>query len=250
MAGDTTQTTTLATIPTGIPIAADVVGTPRAPATGDRIQYNKIDVGIAGSSDPVTRANPLPTIIGPTLLAKMVASTFRIPGRAGTTGQKLMSLHNATGSTIVVRVTDVAVDHVQTVVVPVTVLPPMIRLWKVTVLPTNGTALTKVPRDSGLSASSGSVTCLQDASADGTSSATALTATLPAGTIAAQEFADRLITAAGEEPFGRAEFLKDGEDVVLRPLEGVVLFLDYVLATQNPVTDMWLATMKWTEAAS
>jgi hypothetical protein len=250
VAGDTTQTATLATIPTGVPIAADVVGTPRAPAAGDRIQYTKTDVGIAGSSDPVTRANPFPVIQGPILLSKQTVNSFRIPGRAGTVGQKLLSLHNATGSTIVVRITDVTCDLVQTVIKAVTVLPPVIRLWKVTVLPTNGTAATKTSRDSGLSASSASVTVLQDASADGTSSASALTATLPAGTVLAQEFAPRFITAAGYEMFDRTEFLKDGEDVVLHALEGLVLFLDYVLAAQNPVTDMWVCGIKWTEAAT
>src|SRR5450756_2934082 len=102
------------------------------------------------------------------------ASTFRIPGRAGTTGQKLFSIHNATGSSIVAEVHKILVDVVATVVLAVTVLPPVIRLWKVTVLPTNGTAATKVAEDTGATASSASVTVLQDASADGTSSGTCL----------------------------------------------------------------------------
>jgi len=176
------------------------------------------------------------------------AATFRIPGRAGTAGQKLFSIHNATGSTIVAEVQKVTIDLVQTVVKAVTVLPPAIRLWKVTVLPSNGTACTKVSEDSSATATSSSITVLQDASADGTSSGTALTATLPAGTIVSEEFAPRLITAAGYEMFDRTEFLTDGlESVVLRPLEGLVVFLDYVLATQNPVTDMWLVGCRWEE---
>ncbi len=250
MSALTTQSTTLATVPSATQIAADQVGTANAPAAGDRIQYVKHDVGVAGSSDPVTRANPLPVITGPILLSLQAANSFRIPGRAGTTGQKILSLHNATGSTIVVRITKVVVDLVQTVVKAVTVLPPVIRMWKVTVLPSNGTAMAKVSKDSGLSASSASVTVLQDASADGTNSTTALTATLPAGTIITQEFAPRLITAAGYEMFDRTEFLSDGEIAVLRALEGVVIFLDYTLATQNPTTDMWVAGIKWTEAAT
>jgi hypothetical protein len=176
------------------------------------------------------------------------AATFRIPGRAGTVGQKLFSIHNATGSTIVAEVHKITIDLVQTVVKAVTVLPPAIRLWKVTVLPTNGTAATKVTEDSSSTASSASVTVLQDASADGTSSATALTATLPAGTIVSEEFAPRLITAAGYEMFDRTEFMSDPlESVVLRPLEGLVVFADYVLATQNPITDMWLVGCRWEE---
>ena len=176
------------------------------------------------------------------------ASTFRIPGRAGTAGQKLFSIHNATGSTIVAEVHKILVDVVATVVLAVTVLPPVIRLWKVTVLPSNGTACTKVSEDSSSTATSSSVTVLQDASADGTSSGTALTATLPAGTVVSEEFAPRLITAAGYEMFDRVEFMADElESVVLRPLEGLVVFLDYTLATQNPVTNMWLIGCRWEE---
>lgn len=174
--------------------------------------------------------------------------TFRIPGRAGTTGQKLMSIHNATGSTVVCKVTKITVDLVQTVIKAVTVLPPVIRLYKVTVLPTNGTAGTKVAEDSSRTATSASVTVLQDASADGTSSASALTATLPAGTVIAHEFAPRLITAAGYEMFDRTEFMDSPEEnIILQALEGVVVMLDYVLATQNPVTDMWVVGARWEE---
>lgn len=176
------------------------------------------------------------------------AATFRIPGRAGTTGQKLMSIHNATGSSVVAEIQKIWVDWEATVIKAVTVLPPVIRLYKVTVLPTNGTALTKVSKDSGGTATSGSLTLLQDASADGTNSASALTATLPAGSVLASAFAPRLITGAGYEMIDRVEFLSgQDESVVLRPLEGVVVMLDYTLATQNPVTDMWLAGVHWEE---
>lgn len=174
------------------------------------------------------------------------AASRSTPGRAGTTGQKILSLHNATGSTVTVSVTKVFIDLAATVVKAVTVLPPIMRLWKVTVLPTNGTALTKV-KIGGTGASSASVTVLGDASADGTNSATALTATLPAGTIVTQEHAPRLITAAGYEMADRVEWLGGDSQVVMGALEGVVIFLDYTLATQNPTTDIWLAGVEWTE---
>jgi len=174
-------------------------------------------------------------------------STFRTPGRAGTAGQKLFALHNATASTVIVDIHHIAIDLVQTVVKAITVLPPVMRLWRVTVLPTNGTALTKVPVDSSLSSST-SVTVFGDASADGTSSASALTATLPAGTIIAEEFAPRFITGAGYEPMDRATFLEGSDEVItLRALEGIVVFADYVLATQNPITDMWVVGCRWDE---
>jgi hypothetical protein len=47
----------------GVVIAADQVGTASAPATGQLIQYVKVDVGAAGSSSPVTAAAPLPAQI-------------------------------------------------------------------------------------------------------------------------------------------------------------------------------------------
>ena len=175
------------------------------------------------------------------------ANTFRTPGRAGTAGQKLFSIHNATGSAVLVDIEKITLDLVQTVIKAVTVLPPVVRAWRVTVLPSSCTALTKVPRDTSLS-SSASVTILGDASVDGTSSSTALAATLPGGTILTQEFAPRLITAAGYEMADRIEFFAGLDELVtLRPLEGLVIFADYVLATQNPTTDMWVIGCKWCE---
>lgn len=172
------------------------------------------------------------------------ANTFRTPGRAGTTGQNIFAIHNATGATGKVLINEIDVDITATVVKAVTVLPPVVRIWKVTVLPTNGTAVTKVPLDSSYT-SSNNVTVFQDASADGTSSASALTATLPAGTVIDEQFAPRLITAVGDEGSYSVKF--DLEGLTLNALEGVVVFLDYVLATQNPVTDMWTVSCDWTE---
>jgi hypothetical protein len=173
------------------------------------------------------------------------AQTFRTPGRAGTTGQKIFALHNATGSTKVVYLNQVTVDLMQTVVKAVTVAPPIIRVHRFTAVPTNGTALTKVQKDTTLS-SNASVTAWGDASADGTGSGTTLTVTIPANSILTQEFAPRLITAAGYEMFDRTEMLVN-QSIVLRALEGIVVFLDYVLATQNPVTDMWIVGCDWYE---
>ena len=174
-------------------------------------------------------------------------ATFRIPGRAGTTGQKLFAIHNATTSPVLVDVDKIAIDLVATVIKAVTVLPPVLRAWKFTAVPTLGTAGTKVPEDSSLVSSSG-VTLWQDASADGTSSASALAVTLPAATVITEEYAPRLITAAGYEMFDRTIFFDNENEVItLRPLEGICVFADYVLATQNPITDMWLVACRWIE---
>ena len=234
---DSAPTTAVTGPLTDAQLRASVVpvdATPAAPVAADYLPVRLTD----GAAFYAASGAASPTFSGR-------AATFRTPGRAGTTGQKILSLHNATGSPRVVKVNSVNVDLVQTVVKAVTVLPPVIRIWKVTVLPTNGTALSKTAKDSAL-VTSASITALGDASADGTSSATALTATLPAGTILAEEFAPRLITAAGYEMFDRTTFFEEAT-ITLRALEGLVVFLDYTLATQNPITDMWVVSVDWDE---
>ena len=173
------------------------------------------------------------------------AQTFRMPGLAGTTGQKLASIHNATGSTVLVRVNRITVDLAMTAAKLVTVLPPIIRVHRVTALPTGGTVLPKVTTDTALT-SSASVALLQHASADGTSG-TAITATIPASNILVQEFAPRLITAAGYEPADRLTFFEGAPDIRLRALEGLVVELVYNLATMNPITDMWIVGFDFDE---
>lgn len=184
----------------------------------------------------------------PIVTYKGRVSTFRTPGRAGTAGAKLFALHNATGSTVVVDIEKITVDLVATVIKAVTVLPPIIRAVRFTAVPTNGTTLTKVPEDTSL-ASNSAVTVWGDASADSTLSGTALTITLtPGSNTVTQEFAPRLITAAGYEMFDRTTFFEDeGVAITLRPLEGLCVFLDYTLTTQNVATDMWIVGARWTE---
>lgn len=214
----------------------------KLPATlGQKTKANSLAVTLASDTDtlPVTFASA-------SALFKGRASTFRTAGRAGTAGQKILSLMNLSGSAVTVKVTRVMVDLNMTVVKAVTVLPPIIRLWKVTAAPTNGTALTKV-KIGGSSSSNVSVEARGDASADGTGSGTTLTATLPAGNIITQEFAPRLITAAGYEMADRIEFLGEDTEITLAAGEGVVVFLDYTAATANPTTDMWIATVEWEE---
>jgi len=169
------------------------------------------------------------------------AGTFRIPGLAGTTGQKLLSIHNATGSTTIVDIEHITMDVYQTAAK--LVAPPILRAHRVTVLPSGGAALGKVAEDSSLT-SSASVTLLQGASADGTG--VALVATIPAASILTQEHVPRALTLAGYEPADRVEFLAAGP-ITLRALEGIVLNLDYTVATSNPITDMYVLGIKWSE---
>lgn len=200
---------------------------------------------IAAQVTAVQRVEPVAASRQTTFLGR--AATFRTPGRAGTTGQKVFAIHNATGSGVLINIKKLTVDIAQTVVKAVTVLPPTIRLWRFTAVPTLGTALPKVAEDTSLT-SNAAVTLWQDASADGTSSASALTVTLPASNIMAGIFAPRLITAAGAELFDTHTFLEAVDDAItLRALQGVAIFLDYTAAGQNPTTDMWAVGVEWEE---
>jgi hypothetical protein len=212
----------------------------KTPSLGQAVMASSQPVVIASNQSAI----PV-SMSAASVLFKGRSCTFRTPGRAGTAGQKILSIHNATGSAITISVTKIFVDMYQTVVKAITVAPPIIRAWKVTVLPTNGTALAK-NKIGGTSTSSASVTVLGDASADGTGSASTLTATLPAGSILSQEYAPRYITAVGYEMADRIEFFSDST-IALNALEGIVVFLDYTLATQNPITDMWIAGIEWSE---
>lgn len=173
-------------------------------------------------------------------------ATFRTPGRGGTVGAPISAIFNAVGSTVLVEVTSVSVDMAVTAVKAVTVLPPIIRIQRLTAVPTGGTAGAKVPEDTA-GVSNASVTTFMDASADGTASTTALAATPAAGTILTQENAPRLITAAGYEPADRVDLLTSG-GVTLAAGQGLVVFLAYTLATQNvAANDFWTSTIRFKE---
>jgi hypothetical protein len=171
--------------------------------------------------------------------------SFVIPGRAATS-HNLAAIHKATGSSVLVDVAFIGVDAYQTVIKAVTVPPPVIRVSRFTAIPTGGTTGTKAPEDTALSTNA-SVTLWQDASADRTSSGTALTIT-PGATIT-QEFAPRMITAAGYEMADRMEFLTNAP-VTLRALEGLVVSLVSPAGTSEPVTDMFCVTIRWEEYAA
>lgn len=186
------------------------------------------------------------------------ASTFVTPGRAAVS-QKILAIHNATGSSVFVSVNRIRVDVLQTAAAgkAPTVLPPIIRVCRFTAVPTNGTSLTKVPLGDSTISSSASVTTWGDASADnggaGTSSATTLTITVPANQVLAQAYGPRIMvvgTSASTfyEPLDTIEFFVGEPDVMLRPLEGCVVFLDQAtVTTGNPTTDKWLAFVDWEE---
>lgn len=172
-------------------------------------------------------------------------SSYRIPGRAGTAGQNLISLFNGAGSGVTVSLSMATVGMYGTVGRALTVAPPLLRLWMITAAPTNGDVVPKI-KIGGSSSSDANVVCRQDASTDGTGSTTTLTATKTAGNFIETIVAPRLITGAGHEQHNSYEFLLPNS-LVLSAGNGVLMFLDYGTATMNPTTDMWHCTLEWKE---
>ncbi len=170
------------------------------------------------------------------------ACSFRTLGIAGTVGQKLGTIFNAAGSAVIVDVELVALDVSQTAAR--VVAPPLIRGHKLTAVPTGGTALTKIAADSALT-SSASVTLLQGTASDG-GAATAIVATPAANTIVNQEVAPRALTLVGYEQIDRIEWF-NGSAWTLRAGEGLLINLDYAVATSNPITDNWNLQFLWSE---
>lgn len=168
--------------------------------------------------------------------------TFRQLGIAGTAGQKLFSIFNAVGSAVLVDVEALTFDVYQTAAR--VVAPPILRVHRITTAPTGGTAVGKVAEDTALS-SSASVTVLQGTASDG-GAATAIVSTPAAGTIVTQEPVARALTLVGYEQFDRGDFLQGGP-ITLRAGEGLLMNLDYTVATSNPVTDNHIVTARWTE---
>lgn len=172
-------------------------------------------------------------------------ASFQIPGRAGTAGQKLMSIFNAAGSNVIVDVATVLLDLNSTAAK--TVQGPAIRLYKVTAAPTNGAAVTKMAEDSTLTSNT-NVTLLQDASSDNTGATTALTSTLTAGQVWTQTYPSQLYTVVGFAPFDTHRFLPGEEEfITLNAGEGMVTMLDYTVATANPTTERWVVDIRWLE---
>jgi hypothetical protein len=182
------------------------------------------------------------------------ASTFLTPGR-GAAGQKILALHNATGSAVRINVNRIRVDlrsgTIGTKVL--TTLPPIIRIHRFTAIPASGTVLAKTTLDSGGS-SNPAVQVWGDASANGTSSATTLAVTIPSNSALAQVYGPRILgastadaSASGYEVLDSVTFFEDESDIVLRALEGICVFLDQSDVAGNVTADQWAAVIDWQE---
>lgn len=193
----------------------------------------------------------IPTIEGASTF-KGYAATFRITGRAAAT-QNLLTIFNASATTLV-RVDRIVLDTYDTAPRIITTHPAIARVSRLTAAATNGTALAKVAMDTSVTTDA-SVTLLQDASADGTNSGTALTATIAAGTTMSQEVLSRNVWLSGTAPpagtwtelADRMEFFSGEPDVVLRQTQGLALHLTSPAAASIPATSFFAAAVYWEE---
>lgn len=169
-------------------------------------------------------------------------STFRITARTTAT-QNLLTIWNGSATNLV-AVNRVLFDTYMTAVKAITAHPQIVRVSRITAAPTNGTAMTKVAIDTAQT-SDAAVVVTGDASADGTNSASALTAT-PAGVLT-QEVVSRIVGTLGAvfEPADRMEFFVGATDVILRQNQGLVLHLAAPAA--QVATDFFVAVVDWEE---
>jgi hypothetical protein len=175
---------------------------------------------------------------------KGMATSFRMPGRAAT-AQNLFAIFNASGSTVLVAVRRLSFQ--MDVTTALTAVAKQIKTSRITAVPTNGTALSKVAVDSAQT-SSANVTVWNDASADGTSSATTLTAT--PGTAGWQQFAMRMHTAAGQvlmDDEAVVPLLSADDPVILRASEGLLVSVVAAATTSNPTTDQMIVQCMFEE---
>lgn len=250
---------------TGEIIASDDVTTMNGSASsGVKVQRVKNTWGADGISRDVSGAFPLPTTTDNRVVTNRgAANSWRTPGAAGTTGQKLFSFINLAGSSILVDVTRVTLQMYQTVIKAVTVAPPIARIYIINAasggtvqLPgatgaASGTQAENSMRPNIDSSDTPAATTVVELRATADSDGgpnTLLTPTLTGGVVASA-IVPRMITAAGFDVPQTITFAGayDAPLKTLRAGQGIVLQLDYTLATQNPVTDMYMWTLNWTE---
>jgi hypothetical protein len=228
-------------------IATDELATINGGAVaGFKVQRTKPGFGVDGVLRDVSAQFGLPVNIDSqrVITFKGRSCSFKNPGRAAVS-QKILSIHNAVGSTVIVDINRMRVDMLGTVVKAVTVVPPVIRIVRYTTVQTGGTVLAKGTLKTALT-SNASVTVTGDASADGTLSGTTLTLT-PTSTLA-QAYAPRILSAVGYELIDTVEFFLGETDITLAAGEGLAVFLDAATVTTGiPATDAYIASVDWAE---
>lgn len=164
------------------------------------------------------------------VVARLWWATSRIPCRA-VTSQPLFTIWNGGTNLVAVRRLTAESDTI----VAKAALSPVLRTFRMTTASTAGDTLVGFSQDTNDTGSAG-VVARQDASADGTSSASALTATPNPTTKAWQQTAPRMHTAVGYLGPTVLNLLPDDSGVVaegpliLRPSQGLVVRMEVAAA--------------------
>jgi hypothetical protein len=175
-----------------------------------------------------------------------ISTTFRIPGSAAV-AQNLLTIENATGSAIVVRMRRLVMMMDATAVL--TAVMPQFKCSRFAGAGTGGTAMTKSVFDSLATASNASVTVRGGASADGTASA--ITAT--PGVALWQQFGMRMHTVVGQVISGECDMLPAlVADSALAPFtlranESIVVHVVAAVLSSNPATNWYIVNAVWEE---
>lgn len=180
------------------------------------------------------------------------STTFATQGLATAATQNLITLHNAAGSTVIVSVNRVTIDLLSIAAAgkAPTVQVPIVRIRRITNLPTAGTVLAKTTFDSTLSSNTAVVATGSTASDGGALTSVASAANLG---VITQAWPSRMLvvgTSASSffEPNDTLTFLEDEPDIILRAGEGIIVTLEgAVVTTGNPATDRWLCTVDFEE---
>jgi hypothetical protein len=220
--------------------------------SGVKAERMKLGFGVSGVYRGVSGLHPLPISFhgNRNFTYEGRTSTFRIPGRGGngqaaSGDQPLFSIFNASGSSVLVDITNMVVSRVDTAT---SATYTIVRFIKTTSASTGGNTTTKVSKDRGQT-SSASVTVLQDASADGTSSATALAATIAYTNAQDIIFPDILYSGANMVSCNLFETYNKGRTpITLQPSEGLVAVVTWTTAdANNSASANWLVSCDWTE---
>ncbi len=171
------------------------------------------------------------------------AATFRTVGNAATT-QNIFSIFNA-GTNRIVRVRRLVMQMDATAVL--TAVMPIVKTSIVTSAPAAGVTLTKVPWDTGGTATHADITVKGCGATDG-SALTAITGT--PGAVLWQQYGMRLHTAVGQViglDNNVLTSITENFPVVLRQNEGLIVHVLAAAAASNPATNHYFTQCVWEE---
>ncbi len=177
-----------------------------------------------------------------------LVTTWRTIGAAALT-QNLFAISNASGSTtlVAIRRLGAQLDHTAVLIA----VMPQIKAFRVTAgIAGGGTLLDKKQLDT-TEVENASVTVRGATASDG-GAATAVTGTLDTGAIW-QQFGSRMHTAVGQIIATDNNVLPqliEGDPLILRPNQALVVQVVATATTSNPVTNHWFVQCVWDEFTS